>query len=50
MKIIKKNKGIKTIATEDGDDYILNGSKVFITNGWNADVVLVVAITDKEAE
>ena len=26
------------------------GSKVFITNGWNADVVLVVAITDKEAE
>ena len=50
VKILWKNEGIKTTATEDGDDYILNGSKVFITNGWNADVVLVVAITDKEAE
>lgn len=25
---------IKTVAVEDGDDYIINGSKVFITNGW----------------
>jgi long-chain-acyl-CoA dehydrogenase len=39
--------GIKTTAVQDGDDWILNGSKVFITNGWNADMVLVVAITDK---
>ena len=29
---------------------MLNGSKVFITNGWMADVVIVVAITDKTAK
>ena len=38
--------GIKTVATKDGDDYILNGSKTFITNGQNADLVIVVAKTD----
>ena len=42
--------GIRTNAVRDGDDWILNGSKVFITNGWNADMVLVVAVTDKEVE
>lgn len=42
--------GIKTTAVRDGDDWILNGSKVFITNGWNADMVLVVAVTDKTAK
>ena len=41
---------IKTTAVRDGDDYILNGSKVFISSGWNADVVLVVAVTDREVE
>jgi len=41
---------IKTTAVRDGDDYILNGSKVFISSGWNADVVIVVAITDREVE
>lgn len=38
--------GIRTSAREDGDDYIVNGSKTYITNGQNADVVIVVAKTD----
>ena len=38
--------GIKTTAVRDGDDYILNGSKTFITNGQMADLVIVVAKTD----
>ena len=42
--------GIRTNAVRDGDDWILNGSKVFISSGWNADVVIVVAITDKNVE
>ena len=42
--------GIRTRAVKDGDDYILNGSKVFITNGILADVVVVVAITDTNAK
>jgi acyl-CoA dehydrogenase len=37
---------IKTTAVRKGDKYILNGSKTFITNGWNADLVIVVAKTD----
>lgn len=41
--------GIKTTAIKDGDDYILNGSKVFITNGQLADTVIVVAKTDPKA-
>jgi len=42
--------GMKTFAERDGDDFILNGSKVFITGGINADMVLVCALTDKNAE
>lgn len=38
--------GIKTRAVRDGDDWVLNGSKTFITNGINADLVIVVACTD----
>nr|WP_244272572.1 acyl-CoA dehydrogenase family protein [Pseudovibrio sp. Ad37] len=38
--------GIRTIARKDGDDYIINGSKIFITNGQHADVVIVVARTN----
>ncbi|MFE2996484.1 acyl-CoA dehydrogenase family protein [Nocardia sp. NPDC059246] len=38
--------GIKTRAVKDGDDWILNGAKTFITNGINADIVIVVAQTD----
>jgi len=40
--------GIKTTAFLDGDHYILNGSKTFITNGQMADLVIVVAKTSKE--
>ena len=39
--------GMKTFAEQDGDDFVLNGSKVFITGGINADMVLVCARTDK---
>ena len=39
--------GQQTIAIEDGDNYILNGSKIFITNGGQADVYIVFAMTDK---
>lgn len=39
--------GQQTIAVEDGDNYILNGSKIFITNGGQADVYIVFAMTDK---
>lgn len=38
--------GIKTTAKTDGDHYVINGSKTYITNGQNADVVIVVAKTD----
>jgi acyl-CoA dehydrogenase len=38
--------GIRTNAVQDGDEWILNGSKIFITNGVHADIVVVAAITD----
>lgn len=38
--------GIRTNAVKDGDEWVLNGSKIFITNGYHADVVIVAAITD----
>src|SRR4051812_707551 len=41
--------GIKTSAVKDGDDYVLNGQKTFITNGILSDLVIVVAKTDPEA-
>ncbi len=41
--------GIKTSAKRDGDDWVVNGSKTFITNGILADLVLVVAQTDPAA-
>ena len=37
---------MKTSAKEDGDHYILNGSKIFITNGGIADIYIVFAVTD----
>ena len=37
---------IKTTAIRDGDDYVINGSKTFITNGYNANLICVVAKTD----
>ncbi|MCA1834068.1 MAG: acyl-CoA dehydrogenase family protein, partial [Actinobacteria bacterium] len=41
--------GIKTHARHDGDSWVINGSKTFITNGPVADVVNVVAVTDHDA-
>ncbi len=40
--------GIRTSAVDKGDHFVLNGSKIFITNGINADLVVVVAKTDAE--
>ncbi len=41
--------GLKTTATKDGDHYLLNGVKQFITSGKNGDVAIVMAVTDKAA-
>jgi alkylation response protein AidB-like acyl-CoA dehydrogenase len=41
--------GVKSTAVRQGDHYLLNGSKTFITNGWHADLVIVVAKTNPEA-
>lgn len=41
--------GIKTTARRDGDDYVINGSKTFISNGLLSDLVLVAAKTDLSA-
>jgi len=38
--------GIRATAVRDGDHYLLNGSKTFITNGFHCDLVIVVAKTD----
>ncbi|RAY16718.1 acyl-CoA dehydrogenase [Actinomadura craniellae] len=37
---------LKTTAVRDGDDWVINGSKTFITNGGSADLVIVAAKTD----
>ncbi|WP_242303195.1 acyl-CoA dehydrogenase AcdA [Bacillus cereus group sp. BfR-BA-01495] len=42
--------GMKTIAKRDGDHYVLNGSKIFITNGDIADIYVVFALTDPESK
>lgn len=39
--------GQQTKAVLDGDEYILNGSKIFITNGKEADIYIIFAMTDK---
>ncbi|MBO6825292.1 MAG: acyl-CoA dehydrogenase family protein [Sneathiella sp.] len=41
--------GVKTRAVKDGNEYVINGSKTFITNGYMSDLVIVVAKTDPEA-
>jgi len=40
---------LKTRAQKQGDEYVLNGTKAFITSGKNADVAIVFAVTDPEA-
>jgi alkylation response protein AidB-like acyl-CoA dehydrogenase len=42
--------GTKTTATRDGDEWILNGSKIFITNAGEAETYVVLARSDKNAE
>jgi len=41
--------GVRTTARKDGDHYVVNGSKTYITNGQNADLVIVVAKTNPDA-
>ncbi|MDA3038244.1 MAG: acyl-CoA dehydrogenase family protein [Actinomycetota bacterium] len=41
--------GVQTTAIRDGDEYLLNGAKTFITNGINSDLVIVVCRTDPSA-
>ena len=41
--------GIKTRAVRDGDEYVINGSKTYITNGTRADFIVLVTKTDAEA-
>jgi hypothetical protein len=41
--------GLRTTAVKDGDHYLLNGVKQFITSGKNGDVAIVMAVTDKAA-
>ena len=40
-------KGIKTTATRQGDCYLIQGSKTFITNGWHASLICLAVKTDK---
>jgi alkylation response protein AidB-like acyl-CoA dehydrogenase len=41
--------GARTSAVRQGDSWVLNGNKIFITNGHYADVAVVIAVTDKSA-
>ncbi len=41
--------GIKTTAVRDGDEWVINGSKTYITNGHRADVIVLVTKTDPDA-
>ncbi|MBU1055447.1 MAG: acyl-CoA dehydrogenase family protein [Proteobacteria bacterium] len=40
--------GVETTAVEDGDDYVINGTKIFVTNGGICGSALIFAITDSE--
>lgn len=42
-------RNLKTTAVKDGDEWVINGEKTFITGGNEADFVMVIAVTDKEA-
>jgi len=40
---------IRTVATRDGDDYVISGQKMWVTNGWRAGIVMLLAKTDPSA-
>ena len=42
-------KAVRTTAVRDGDEYVINGSKTFISNGLNADLIIMVCKTDPAA-
>lgn len=42
-------KGVRTTAVREGDEYVINGSKTFISNGLTADLIVVVCKTDPKA-
>ena len=41
---------IRTIAVRDGDDYVITGQKMWVTNGWRSGLVMLLAKTDPDAE
>lgn len=41
-------RGIVTSARRDGDDFVVNGSKIFVTNGWHCDLVILAVKTATE--
>jgi butyryl-CoA dehydrogenase len=41
---------IRTTATRDGDDYVISGQKLWVTNGWRSGIVMLLAKTDPVAE
>jgi butyryl-CoA dehydrogenase len=41
---------IRTRAVLDGDDYVVNGQKMWVTNGLRADIVMLLAVTDPDAQ
>ncbi len=42
-------KNIRTVARREGEQYVVNGSKIFISNGQHADLVVLAAKTDRDA-
>ena len=41
---------IRTVAVRDGDDYVITGQKMWVTNGWRSGIVMLLAKTDPAAE
>jgi alkylation response protein AidB-like acyl-CoA dehydrogenase len=40
---------IRTVAVRDGDDFLLSGQKMWVTNGWRSGIIMLLAKTDPEA-